>query len=108
MASAVNFDHAASLTFWVLWLQPDDSMSVLKIGYCIPPSGMSAAKAQTGLVQAWSQNQLPAPLAFFPLAADLNSSTLPRYVGMNQAAAFLGDASFGQVLSCDKVRACKA
>lgn len=83
-------------------------MNVLKIGHCVLPSGGSGVKAQTGVVQAWSQSQLPPPLAFFPLASDLNSSTLPRYAGVNKAADFVTDASFGQVLSCDKVRSRKA
>ena len=78
-------------------------MNVLKVGYCVSPSPTAAAKAQMGVVNTWSQNQLPAPLAFFPLAAVLNSSTLPRHVGLNEGAAFVTDASFGQVLSCDKV-----
>ncbi|KAK9859775.1 hypothetical protein WJX84_006640 [Apatococcus fuscideae] len=58
--------------------------------------------AQSGVVTAWTRNALPAPLAFFPLANNLQSPTLPSYIGLNEGAIFVGDASFGQALSCDK------
>ena len=84
-------------------LQPDDSTNVLQLGYCAPISGAPGAQAQSGVVTAWTRNALPAPLAFFPLANNLQSPTLPSYIGLNEGAIFVGDASFGQALSCDKV-----
>ena len=87
-----------------MWVQPDDSTNVLSVGYCAPAT--SGSMAETGVVAAWTQKKLPAPLSFFPLSTDLQSATLPGYIGTNMGASFVGDSSFGSVLSCDKVTLC--
>ncbi|KAK9823790.1 hypothetical protein WJX72_005525 [[Myrmecia] bisecta] len=84
----------------------DDSASnSAGLGYCAPdapPAGAPGPSALRASVSEWSQMSFPAPVAFFPLATDLQSLTLPAYNGSLRGASFVADPEFGSVLHCHK------